>query len=431
MDDPGDEPGTREGGAETAPWTPWARDADGQFLIAGIPLSRAVAIAGGTPCYLYDAARVADRVARLKAQLGPGVALHYALKANPMPALVACLARLVDGFDVASGGELGVALDAGMAPRDISFAGPGKSEDDLRRGVAAGILFNVESFREAHLLADIAHETGRRPRVAIRCNLPFALKASGMQMTGRASPFGIDSSAVPAMLRFMGEAPLSFEGLHLFSGSQNLHPDAIIEAERLSFELAMGWLDAMPAPPRWINLGGGFGVPYTPRDRPLDVAPVVANLNALAEQLVARVPGARLVLELGRYLVGEAGLYVARVLDRKISDGEVFLITDGGMHQHLAASGNFGQVIRRNYPIAVNGRSIGGRGSGETEVASVTGPLCTPLDVLARKAELARATAGDLVVVFQSGAYGKTASPRAFLSHPDVREALLWPVPDA
>jgi diaminopimelate decarboxylase len=397
----------------------WPRDDAGEFLVAGQPLSRVVAAVGSTPCYLYDRSRIAARVRELRAQLPPQVLLHYAMKANPMPALVGLMAGLVDGLDVASAGELRVALDTGMAPEAISFAGPGKSDAELQQSVAAGILLNLESPREIDLLARASERLGVPARVALRVNLPFELKASGMKMSGGARQFGIDAEQVPDVLRAIAAAGLAFEGFHMFAGSQNLRHAAIVEAQARSYEQALAWQDLLPAPLRSLNLGGGFGIPYAANEAPLDLGPVIDNLSELAERAQGDFPDAHLVIELGRYLVGEGGLYVARVVDRKLSRGQVFLVTDGGMHHHLAASGNFGQVLRRNYPVAINART------GEQEQASVVGPLCTPLDLLGDKLELPAAEPGDLVVVFQSGAYGRSASPRAFLSHPDVVEALV------
>lgn len=397
---------------------PWARDDAGEVLLGGQPLSRLVESVGTTPCYLYDRGRITRRAEGLRARLPGNVLLHYAMKANPMPALVCHVAGLVDGLDVASAGELRVALDAGMAAEHISFAGPGKSDAELAQAVAAGILVNLESFREVGVLARASERTGLAARVAVRVNLPFELKASGMKMSGGARQFGVDAESVPELLKEISAAGLAFEGFHMFAGSQNLRHAAIVEAQAKCYEQALAWQDLLPAPVRSLNLGGGFGIPYAPGEAPLDVAPVIDNLRQLSGRLDRDFPTARIVIELGRYLVGEAGLYVCRVVDRKLSRGQVFLVVDGGMHHHLAASGNFGQVIRRNYPVAVN------RG-GETEVASVVGPLCTPMDLLADRMELERAEPGDLVVVFQSGAYGRSASPRAFLSHPDVVEALV------
>jgi diaminopimelate decarboxylase len=242
-----------------------------------------------------------------------------------------------------------------------------------------------------------------------------------MKMGGGPKQFGVDAEAVPALLREVGALGLAFEGFHIFSGSQNLRPDSIAEAQRNAVELAIELAPLAPAPVRTVNIGGGFGIPYFPGEQRLDLSPIGANLASLVERAAGAIPSARLVIELGRYLVGEAGVYVCRVRDRKISRDQVFLVTDGGLHHHLAASGNFGQVIRKNYPVAIAHRIAG----GPREVASVVGPLCTPLDTLADRAELGRAEIGDLVVVFQSGAYGLTASPTAFLGHPAPVEVLV------
>jgi diaminopimelate decarboxylase len=403
----------------TMPGERWPRNAVHELLVGGQALSRVVESVGGTPCYLYDRASITRRVRDLRAMLDPRLRLHYAIKANPMPALVNHLASLVDGLDVASAGELRVALDAGVKPGDISFAGPGKRESELRQAHAAGVVVNVESLRELGLLAHLCEQAGYPARVALRVNLPFELKASGMKMSGGPRQFGIDAELVPQALATLAAGGLQFEGFHLFAGSQNLKAEAIIAAQEQSYDCAMEWLAHAPSAPRCINLGGGFGIPYSGAEQALDVVAVTGRLNELAARLRRDQPQAHLVVELGRYLVGEAGLYVCRVVDRKVSRGQVFLVVDGGMHQHLAASGNFGQVIRKNYPAAINGRAEA------TEVASVVGPLCTPLDLLADKAWLGHAEEGDLVVVFQSGAYGRTASPSGFLGHPPVIEALV------
>nr|WP_284155498.1 pyridoxal-dependent decarboxylase, exosortase A system-associated [Sulfuricystis multivorans] len=395
--------------------------ASGELVIGGLPLTQLAARVGATPFYAYDRGLIAQRVAQLRAILPPAVKLHYAMKANPMPALVAQMVRLVDGIDVASGGELKVSLDAGAKPREISFAGPGKRENELIQAVAAGILVNVESFREIALLARISRQLGVPARVAVRVNPDFELKASGMKMGGGPKQFGIDAEAVPQALAEIGKAGLVFEGFHLFSGSQNLKAEAIVEAQQKSYELALKLAAHAPAPVLTLNLGGGFGIPYFPGEERLDPAPIGANLAALSERAERELPRAELVIELGRYLVGEAGIYVTRVLDRKISRGQVFLVCDGGLNHHLSASGNFGQVIRKNYPVVIGNKMD----ATEKEVASVVGPLCTPLDLLADRLALAKAEPGDLVVIFQSGAYGASASPQAFLGHPAVAEILV------
>jgi len=394
---------------------------DGELTVGGVRLSTLAARVGRTPFYAYDRRLMEERVALLRATLPGEVKLHYAMKANPMPAVVGHLARLVDGLDVASGGELRVALDAGADPQHVSFAGPGKSEVELAQAVASGILLNVESLREIRALAPISDRLGAKARVALRVNPGFELKSSGMKMGGGPKPFGIDEEEVPHALDEVARLGLDFEGFHIFSGSQNLLAQAICEAQLNALDLATRLAVHARAPVRSLNLGGGFGIPYFPGEQPLDLAPIRENLRRVADAARRDLPQAQLVIELGRYIVGEAGVYVARVVDRKVSRGQVFLVTDGGLHHHLSASGNFGQVLRKNYPCAIGTRA----GSTERESVSVVGPLCTPLDLLADRMELAQAHPGDLVVVFQSGAYGLSASPTAFLGHPAPVEVVI------
>jgi diaminopimelate decarboxylase len=395
--------------------------AGAELVIGGLPLSRLAERVGRTPFYAYDRAKLLERVALVRAALPPGVGLHYAVKANPMPALVGFIRPLVNGLDVASGGELALALDAGVDPRYVSFAGPGKTEAELTQSVAAGVLVNLESFREVDLLARAADRLGLPARVAVRVNPDFEVRGAGMRMGGGAKPFGVDAEQVPTLLRAVAAAGLAFEGFHLYPASQMLKGERLAQTIERSCELALRLGADAPSPVQQVNLGGGWGVPYFPNETALDLGPVTEALAAAQERLHSGLSGARTVVELGRYLVAEAGVYVARVLDRKLSGGQVFLVTDGGLHHHLAASGNFGQVIRRNYPVTIGNRM----NAAETETASVVGPLCTPLDVLAERMTLARAEPGDLVVVFQSGAYGPSASPQAFLGHPPCREVLV------
>ena len=394
---------------------------DGELIVGGLSLSRLAERIGQTPFYAYDRGLLRRRVAELRAALPASIKLHYAMKANPMPALVGLMATLVDGIDVASAGEMRAALDAGADAQEISFAGPGKRDEELRQAVAAGILINVESFRELDPLAAASQALGLPARVAVRVNPDFELRSSAMKMGGGPKPFGVDAEQVPELLAQIKRLGLNFEGFHIFAGSQNLKAEAIIEAQRQSFELALRLADSAPAPVRFLNLGGGFGIPYFPGETRLDLAPVADNLAQLVTEAAHKLPQAELVIELGRYLVGEAGVYVCRIIDRKLSRGHTYLVTDGGLHHHLSASGNFGQVIRKNYPVAIGNRMDQRAG----DAVSVVGPLCTPLDLLADRMPLPEAQPGDLVVVFQSGAYGASASPRAFLSHPEVVEVLV------
>ena len=395
---------------------------DGVLHIGDLEVAALARQVGQTPFYAYDSALVRARLAALRQALPPTLQLHYAMKANPLPALLRLMVGLVDGIDVASGGELQQALAAGAAPADISYAGPGKRDAELQAAVAAGVLVHIESPRELPVLAEAAQALALPARVALRVNPDFELRGSGMRMGGGAKPFGIDAEAVPALLAQIGRSDgLAFEGFHIYAGSQNLRAESICEAQTQSYALALRLAATAPAPVRTLNLGGGFGIPYFPGEARLDLAPVADTLAALVGRAARELPQARLVLELGRYLVGEAGYYVTRVIDRKVSRGQVFLVCDGGMHHHLAASGNFGQVIRRNYPVTVvTQQAVPG-----LETASVVGPLCTPLDLLADRMELPVAQPGDLVVVFQSGAYGASASPQAFLGHPVCAEVLV------
>ena len=400
---------------------PYFESDDGELLVGGVSVSSLAARIGRTPFYAYDRAVMTRKVQELRQVLPEAVELHYAIKANPMPGVVHHLAGLVDGLDVASAGELSVALGTDKEPTDISFAGPGKSVTELEAAVAAGIVINMESELEMRRIAAIAERTASRPKVAIRVNPDFELKSSGMKMAGGPKQFGVDAERVPQMLADLAGLPLEFWGFHIFSGSQNLRAEILLDAQHKSAELALELAGHAPAPVRLLNLGGGFGIPYFPGEQPLDVAPIGRQMANLVPRIKAALPLAQVVLELGRFLVGESGVYVCRVVDRKISRGHVFLVTDGGLHHHLAASGNFGQVLRKNYPVLVANRVS----SGRREIASVVGPLCTPLDLLADRMELAVAEVGDLVAVFQSGAYGLTASPLGFLSHPPAAEILV------
>ncbi len=393
----------------------------GELVVGGERLSLLAARVGQTPFYAYDRAVMLATLSTLRAAIPAGVKLHYAMKANPMPALLSWLLPRVDGVDVASAGELKLALDAGADASCISFAGPGKRASELRQAVAARVLVNIESPREVPLLHQISAELGLPARVAVRVNPDFELKSSGLRMGGGATPFGVDATLVPALLAEIGRAGLDFEGFHFYPGSQCLQASAIGEAMNNCYALALRLAQHAPAPVKLINLGGGLGIPYFPGDQRLDLAPLSDTLAQLAQRAGSDVPGASLVLELGRYLVGEAGVYVARVIDRKRSRGKVFLVTDGGLHQHLAATGNFGQVLRKNYPVAIGSPAD----PLVRELASVVGPSCSPLDVLADGMDLSVAQVGDLVVVFQSGAYGASASPQGFLAHPACVEVLV------
>lgn len=394
----------------------------GRLCVGGVPVDVLADRVGETPFFAYDRGLLTSRIASLRAALPEGISLSYAVKANPMPAVIHHLSGLVDHFDVASGLELRAALNTTVRPSHVSFAGPGKGLAELSQAVAAGVIVEMESATEAQRLIEIGERLGIRPQAAIRVNPDFAIKSSGMRMGGGPQQFGVDAEQVPALLKELAGADIDVLGFHVFVGSQNLRADFLTEAQRQTVDLVLRLADDMPSPVRYLNLGGGFGIPYFEKDTPLELTPIGACLAELLQTKIrVKLPEARVVVELGRYIVGECGVYVTRIVDRKTSRGRTFLVVDGGLHHQLAASGNFGQVIRRNYPIAIGNRMD----EKPSETVTVVGKLCTPLDLLGDRVTLPPADIGDLVVVFQAGAYGFTASPTAFLSHPEPAEVLV------
>jgi diaminopimelate decarboxylase len=397
----------------------FAADEADNLLIGGVDVQTLVARVGDTPLFVYDFALIRARIAQLRVALPVGVALHYAIKANPMPALVAAIAPLVDGLDVASIGEVAIAQTAGAA--HVSFAGPGKRDRELEGAILAGVTINLESEGEAKRALAIAERVGRAPKLAVRVNPDFDLRGSGMRMGGGAKPFGVDADLAVALVRLVINAGAEWRGFHIFPGSQALDADAIATAQAQTLALAARLAEEIGEVPPLVNLGGGFGIPYFPRDASVDIDYVGQRLGDALGILPQSLIGARFAIELGRYLVGEAGVYLTRIVDRKISHGETFLVTDGGLQHQLAASGNFGTVVRRNYPVAIASRF----GAAPEEVATIVGCLCTPLDRLADAVSVPRADVGDLVAIFMAGAYGPSASPSAFLGHPPALEMLL------
>jgi len=394
----------------------------GMLAVGGIRVDRLAERVGSTPFFSYDRRLITARIELLRRVLPAEIHLSYAIKANPMPAVVQHLSALVDGLDVASAGEMRVALDTPMPPTKVSFAGPGKRVGELTQAVAAGVMIEMESETEVERTAAAGHRLGARPRVAIRVNPDFAVKGSGMRLGGGPQQFGVDLERVPSLLRALRDRDLDFLGFHIFAGSQNLNAAILMDAQRRTVELAVRLAEEADEELQYLNIGGGFGIPYSEKDAPLDIDAIGGNLNGLLTDVVRpRLGSTRVAVELGRYIVGEAGVYITRVVDRKESRGATFLVVDGGLHHQLAASGNFGQVIRRNYPVKIATKLA----QPCVEKATIVGCLCTPLDLLGDNLMLPRAEIGDLVAVFQAGAYGLTASPTAFLSHPYPFEVLV------
>ena len=392
---------------------------DGMLTISGCRVDALVQNAGRTPLFVYDMAMIRYRVSQLRLAMPSELAIHYAIKANPLPELVGKMASVVDGLDVASVGEMQVAVASGCP--HISFAGPGKQDHELKSAIANGVTLNLESEGEAQRAVAIAQAVGIIPKLAVRVNPDFDLKGSGMRMGGGAKPFGIDAERVPELVKWIVNSGAEWRGFHIFAGSQALDADAIADTQAQTVSLAGELAEKAGHAPPFVNLGGGFGVPYFPGDAPVDIAGVGEKLSKQLDGRPDILAQTNFAIELGRYLVAEAGVYLTRIVDRKVSHGDVFLVTDGGLHHQLAASGNFGTVVRRNYPIAIANKF----GAEVAETASVVGCLCTPLDRLGDQVGLPVADRGDIVALFMAGAYGASASPAGFLGHPAAAERLI------
>jgi diaminopimelate decarboxylase len=372
-----------------------------------------------TPAFVYDLRIVRDKIAALRAALPGNVGIHFAMKANPLPEMVAAIVPLVDGIDIASGGELPVALAAGAT--HISFAGPGKRNDEIEAAIRAGATLNLESEGEAERALAIAKMLGIRPKLAVRVNPDFSLKGSGMKMGGGAAAFGVDAERVVPLVQKLIAAGADWRGFHIFAGSQALDNEAIAETQAATVALADRLATEIGATPPLVNIGGGFGIPYFANEMPVDLHIIGTRLAETLEKRSPILLDSRFAVELGRWLVGECGVYLTRVIDRKESRGETFLVTDGGLHHQLAASGNFGTVVRRNYPIAV----VTKFNAPSSETVNVVGCLCTPLDKLGDQVSLPYADVGDVIAVFMAGAYGASASPAAFLGHGPAQEVVI------
>jgi diaminopimelate decarboxylase len=377
----------------------------------------------GTPAYIYLTDAIEARLTELRASLGAWFDVSYAMKCNPNPALLGWLAPRVDLIDVSSGGEFALARAAGWQAQRASFTGPAKRDDELRAVIAGGLgELVIESPREARAADRIAAELGVVQPVLIRLAPDRVPKGFGDHMAGRPSPFGIDIEDAPVALPQILALPnLHVIGLHIYSGTQCLRPDAIAENWRIYMQIFRETCATHDLMPQKLVFGAGLGIPYHPGDTALSLPQIAADigpdLNAFRNE--PRFSRTKLVLELGRYLVGEAGYFVTRVISTKSSRGSRLAICDGGMNAHLAASGNFGMVLRRNYVI----HKIGG--GDEVEKVDISGPLCTSIDKIGGAVLLPPLAEGDLIAIHTSGAYGPTASPLHFISHPSPREILV------
>jgi diaminopimelate decarboxylase len=378
----------------------------------------------GTPLYLYDASRLALQYQRLRNVLPAGIAVFYSIKANPHPEVVAELVRQGAGCEIASGGEYVLARRAGAQAEDIVFAGPGKGPDELEYVVAHGIgEIHLESFEEIEALRDICSRRNRAVKVSIRVN-PSAADSGGLLMGGQPTAFGFEEESLGDVIRAVKQnAALQLHGVHVYTGTQILNADSLINHWMHAVSIAARVCELADTSLATIDLGGGLGIPYFSHENELDLEALgkgAAGVIAKAHT-TAGLEGARFIVEPGRYLAGPAGIYVAQVRSVKACRGTTFVVLDGGMNHHLAASGNLGQVVRRDYPIV----NLSRLSAESEETFVVVGPLCTPIDTLGRKVKMPQPAAGDLIAVLQSGAYGLTASPSEFLSHPRPAEVLV------
>ena len=376
----------------------------------------------GTPLYIYFERIIQNKQQLLRNLLPENLHFYYAVKANPNPDILKIMGNFYDGFDVASAGELKRVLDAGFPAEVISFAGPGKSREELRFAIHEEIgCISVESQQEFEHIVQICSDVGKKASVSLRINPDFDLSGSGMKMGGGPKQFGVDTEKAPAILAAMADEPcINFKGIHIFAGSQNLHSEALLSGFENILKYAVSLQQQTGIPIQWINMGGGFGIPYFAHEHELDLEFLGKGLDNLLKQYSSLLGYPKFILELGRYLVGDCGAYLTEVLYKKRSKEHIFLIMNGGMHHHLAASGNLGQSLaRRPMPLTVVNRQ-----NFPVEKVHVVGPLCTPLDTFGF-VEIPRAEAGDIIGVFQSGAYGFSASPQLFLSHPAPKEVVI------
>lgn len=395
-----------------------------ELLFGSVPVSELASLVS-TPFYAYGGDAIARQVNRLREALGSETEIFYSLKANPSLGLCQLIASEGVGAELASIGELLLAKKAGFAPENIIFAGPGKSLEELETSIAMGIsAINAESEGEIERICEIAERLETVARVALRVNPVASLKGAQMRMGGGPQQFGIDEEQVPAVLdRFAGRPNLQFVGVHVYAGTQMTDPEAILANCKNTLDVGRAVSERIEQPLQELDFGGGFAVPYFENSAEFDLDAFGAGYRELiagAKEEPA-FSGTRFIIELGRYLVAESGVYVTRVVDVKWSRGKKFIVTDGGMNHHITATGNFGQVFRKSYPVAALTRMNGSL----KEPAAVVGPCCTPLDVLGQNLELPEVQVGDLLGVFYSGAYGYSASSLAFLSHPTPAEVLV------
>lgn len=396
----------------------------GELHIGGVSVG-SIANRFGSPLFVYDAAVLDRKLAHLRYTLPQQFQIYYSVKANPNQAILRRFLGKGCGLEIASGGEFYQAIQAGCSPDNILFAGPGKTEAELEFVLKQGIgELHVESSLEIKRVSALCRRLGIRARVALRINPKGESQGGAMRMGGKAAPFGVDEEQVDGVLdQILSDPVLEFQGIHLFAGTQILDDSILINQYRKGLEIANRVAQRLHHPLHTVDFGGGLGIPYFAQEQELNLDRLREPLQILMDEIRhdPMFAGTTFIVEPGRFLVGESGIYVTRVTDIKVSRGKTFLILDGGMNHHLAASGNLGQVIKRNFPVAILNKLQ----EDAADVVDLVGPLCTPLDTLGRDVCLPKAEVGDLIGIFQSGAYARAASPLGFLSHPSPCEVMV------
>jgi diaminopimelate decarboxylase len=397
---------------------------DGQLSIDGISASD-LATEFGTPLFVYSARVMRESLAALRDATHNEVDVYYSVKANPNPSVIRVFADEGAGAEIASGAEYEYARRAGVEPARIIFAGPGKSTAELKHVISNGIgEIHVEAEDELDRIVDIAASASNPVHVSIRVNPTEAAQGGSMRMGGKPAQFGIDEERLTSVVTRYGNNPaLEIAGVHMFAGTQVLDAETLLAQWRHGFSVATDLARLLNRPLKTIDLGGGLGIPYFANESALCLDTVKQGFPALINEVRANtlLKDAKIIVEPGRYLVGPSGVYLAGTISAKASRGMNFAITDGGMHHHLAASGNLGQVIKRDYPLMTANRAF----ETHDQAVTVVGPLCTPLDTFGRKTPMPVPRVNDIVAIFQSGAYGLTASPVGFLSQPVPAEVLI------
>ena len=384
----------------------------------------------GTPLFVYDGDTLTAAISGLRRALHPGLEVFYSLKSNPNISVFATLRAGGARAEVSSLTELRTAIAAGAEPRDIIFLGPGKSDEELRACVEHGIYAIVcESFDELSRIERYAAGLRTVQRVLLRINPACAVSGSRLTMGGKPRQFGIDEEKVLAaadLFRRCRHADVA--GVHVYMGTRILEADVIAKNTDYALRLAERVQDATGIRLDAVDIGGGLGVAYFDGEADLDIAEVARQVNPLISNFAAAHPGTRLIMESGRYLTAPAGVYLISVRYVKESRGEWFAIADGGTNHHMAAVG-IGSFVKRNFPVALLGRPSANADASadEDEVRpwTITGPLCTPNDTVAKHISLPALRPGDLLGVLRSGAYGPSASPGLFLSHGFPAEVLV------